>query len=236
LALHCLPRAHILRDPRPEETVTLTGAHVDTPAGSSEATTGSAYSQRLVRLQTRWWKRTLSVQTPYRWNLRRLQLGFSLDLGCGIGRNLANLDGQGVGVDHNADSVRIAVTRGLTAYTPEAFAHSVFAHPGVFDSLLMAHVVEHLTHAGAVNLLHDYLPFVRDGGKVVLIAPQERGFRSDSTHLRFVNFGALEAIAREAGLGVERRYSFPFPRQFGRLFTYNEFVLVATIHRVSELP
>jgi SAM-dependent methyltransferase len=209
---------------------------VDTPAGGSEATTESAYSQRLVRLQTRWWKRALSVQAPYRWNLRRLELGFTLDLGCGIGRNLVNLEGNGVGVDHNEKSIRVAVARGLTAYTPEEFAHSVFVHPGVFDSLLMAHVVEHLTHAGAVKLLHDYLPFVKDGGKVVLITPQERGFRSDSTHLRFVDFEALEAIAREAGLSVERRYSFPFPRQFGRLFTYNEFVLVATVDRASELP
>jgi SAM-dependent methyltransferase len=209
---------------------------VDTPASGSEATTGSAYSKRLVRLQRGWWKRALSVQAPYRLSLRRLKLGFTLDLGSGIGRNLVNLDGNGVGVDHNADSVRVAVTRGLTAYTPEEFAQSVFAHPGVFDSLLMAHVVEHLTHAKAVKLLQDYLPFVKGGGKVVLITPQERGFRSDSTHLRFVDFEALEATAREAGLGAERRYSFPFPRQFGRLFTYNEFVLVATIGRVSELP
>ena len=125
---------------------------MDTPAGGSEATTGSAYSKRLVRLQTRWWKRALSVQAPYRWNLRRLKLGFTLDLGCGIGRNLVNLEGNGVGVDHNADSVRVAVTRGLRR-THRKSSRFCLCAPWVFDSLLMAHVVEHLTHAKSVELL-----------------------------------------------------------------------------------
>ena len=62
---------------------------------------------------------------PYRWNLRRLRLGRVLDVGCGIGRNLQHLDADAVGVDHNQDSVTIARQRGLTAYVPEAFFHSL---------------------------------------------------------------------------------------------------------------
>ena len=38
---------------------------------------------------------------------------------------------------------------------------------------------------------------------------------------------ALETIAARLALDVERRASFPFPRPVGRVFAYNEFVLIA---------
>jgi hypothetical protein len=34
-------------------------------------------------------------------------------------------------------------------------------------------------------------------------------------------------LAQSVGLIVDREYSFPFPRQAGRIFKYNEFVMVA---------
>jgi SAM-dependent methyltransferase len=173
----------------------------------------------------------LAVQAPYRWNLRRLRLGFTLDVGCGIGRNLVNLDGYAVGIDHNPEAIAIAVHRGLTAFTPDEFNRSQFARPETFDSLLAAHVIEHLNRPDALKLLCTYLPYVRSGGTVVLITPQERGFRSDASHVDFVDFSALKAISEELGLAVQRSYSFPFPRVFGRIFTYNEFVLAATTGR-----
>jgi SAM-dependent methyltransferase len=204
---------------------------VQSEAEGRESTNGPEYAERLARLQTTWWKRVLAVQAPYRWNVRRLHLGFTLDIGCGIGRNLVNLDGYAVGVDHNAEAVAIAVNRGFTAFTPDEFNRSQFASPGTFDSLLAAHVIEHLSRADALKLLRTYLPYVRDGGRVVLITPQERGFRSDPSHVEFVDFDTLEAISEELGLAVQRTYSFPFPRAFGKLFTYNEFVLVAQAGR-----
>lgn len=173
------------------------------------------------------WRRWLDVQAPYRWNLRRLDLGFTLDLGCGTGRNLAHLGGNGIGVDPNPHAVALARARGLTALTPDEFAASEHARPERFDALLVAHVLEHLTPRAAHALVARHLPGVRPGGKVVLITPQERGFASDATHVEFVGFEELEALCAGLELEVERRYSFPFPRPFGRLFPYNEFVLVA---------
>ncbi|MGE5361680.1 MAG: hypothetical protein ACM3NQ_21905, partial [Bacteroidales bacterium] len=74
-----------------------------------------AYAQRLVRLQTAGWKRALRVQAPFAWNLRRLRPGFTLDLGCGIGRTLEHLGRFGAGLDINEYCVREARARGLTA-------------------------------------------------------------------------------------------------------------------------
>src|SRR5512139_906426 len=105
------------------------------------ATGGEAYAERLIRLQTAGWKRWLDVQAPFRWNLRRLDPGFTLDIGCGIGRNLQHLRGHGVGVDANEYCVRAARARGLTAFTPDEFRTSgEYNRQGRFDTILLAHV------------------------------------------------------------------------------------------------
>ncbi len=196
-------------------------------AGDGSQTSGSDYAQRLQRLELSRWKRLLDVQRPYRWNLRRLDLGRVLDIGCGIGRNLVNLEGNGVGIDHNADAVAIARQRGLTAYTTAEFATSAAATPAGYDALLLAHVMEHVDADVAEGIVTEYLPFLRPGGRVVFITPQEVGYRSDTTHVRFVDLAVLRRHADSLGLTVDRAYSFPFPRLAGRVFRHNEFVLVA---------
>jgi SAM-dependent methyltransferase len=188
-------------------------------------TTTQAYTRHLAHQPA--WKRWLDVQAPYRWNLRRLELGTTLDLGCGTGRNLAHLGASGVGVDHNPHSVAAARARGLEAFTGEEFARSPHARPGRFDALLVAHVLEHMELEAAIALVGAYLPCVRAGGRVVLITPQEAGFASDPTHVAFTGFAELERVLAAHSLARERRYSFPFPRFVGRVFPHNEFVVVA---------
>ncbi len=189
-----------------------------------DGTRSEEYAARLQRREEARWKRWLDVQAPYRWHLRRLDLGFTLDVGCGIGRNLVAI--EGVGVDHNPITVDLARDRGLAAYTPAEFADSQYAVAGRFDSLLLAHVVEHMTGDEAAALLAGYLQYLRPGGRVVLIAPQEAGFRSDETHVEFMDHSALRALLEQHGLEVIREYSFPFLRPIGRVLRYNEFVSV----------
>jgi 2-polyprenyl-3-methyl-5-hydroxy-6-metoxy-1,4-benzoquinol methylase len=195
----------------------------------SPGTKSSDYTERLTRLEVSGIKRLLPTQAPYRWNLRRLKLGRVLDIGCGIGRNLLNCEPGSVGVDHNEHSVETCRTRGLVAYTPDGLAAAADCGPGSFDSLLCAHVLEHLDEGTGGSLLEQYLPLVKPGGAVVLITPQEAGYRTDATHVRFVGFDELRQHAENAGLGVRRSYSFPFPRMAGKAFPYNEFVLVGTV-------
>jgi 2-polyprenyl-3-methyl-5-hydroxy-6-metoxy-1,4-benzoquinol methylase len=195
--------------------------------GRTADTSSDEYAERLVALQGVWWKRVLNVQAPYRWNLRRMQLGRVLDVGCGIGRNLAALPGGGVGVDHNASCVGVARSLGLIAYVPDEFHRSKHAVRAGYDSLLIAHVLEHLDEGDADALLDEYLPYLRPGGRVAMITPQERGYASDASHVRFVDFAGLRRQASRSGLHEERAYSFPFPRRFGKAFVYNEFCFVA---------
>jgi 2-polyprenyl-3-methyl-5-hydroxy-6-metoxy-1,4-benzoquinol methylase len=187
----------------------------------------SDYAFRLARIEAAPYRKWIDVQAPYRYNLQRLHLGFTLDIGAGIGRNLFHLKKEGVGVDPNQEAVRQMRERGLVAYTPTEFSTSPYAKTGRFDSLLIAHVLEHLSQKDRQSLLGQYLPFLKDGGKVVLITPQEAGYRSDVTHVEFVDAKAAAQLATEAGLQVEKTYSFPFPRWFGSIFRHNEFVVVA---------
>ena len=191
-------------------------------------TSGEDYAQRLRDKQEVWWKKALNVQAPYRWNLRRQGLGRTLDVGCGIGRNLATLDPGSVGVDHNATSVAVAREHGFTALTVEEWETSELRRPASFDGILVAHVIEHMDADSGLALMRDYVPYLRPGGKVFFICPQERGYASDATHVRFTTGDDLADLARDVGLEPDPWFSFPFPRWAGRPFIYNEFCLLAT--------
>lgn len=190
-------------------------------------TASSAYTQRLSQLQSARWKSL--VPNPYRWWLRRLDLGFVLDIGCGLGRSLKYLDGSGVGIDHNEEFVQACLDDGLRAFTPEGFRGSEFDRAGRFDAMIVMHVLEHLQEGQADQMLASYLPLVRPGGRVVLVTPQERGYASDPTHTIFVDGDALVDLCRRHGLDVDRWRSFPFPRWAGKGWIYNEFSVVARV-------
>jgi len=187
-------------------------------------TTDAWYTERLRSGRGSLWRRLLP--DPYRWNLRRLALGRVLDIGCGVGRCLGFLDGHGVGIDHNPTSVAACRQAGFEAYTPEQFSALDL---GQFDSLLLSHVLEHLEAPDGRALIERYLPHLRSGGRIILITPQERGQRSDPTHVRFVDSADGRALLAELGAADIDARSFPLPRIFGRVFTHNETVLIGTL-------
>ncbi len=134
-------------------------------------TSGEDYARRLQGAQEVRWKKALHVQAPYQWNLRRQRLGRTLDVGCGIGRNLGTLGPGSVGVDHNAAAVEVARGRGLVALTVEEWECSDLRRPESFDGMLLAHVIEHVDADAGVALLRDYLPYLRPGGQGLLRLP-----------------------------------------------------------------
>lgn len=200
---------------------------IDNARRAGGATAGRDYAQRMIRKGSACWKNTLHAQALYRWHVRKLCPGRTLDVGCGIGRNLQHLGDRAVGVDHNEACIATARSRGLNALTITAFPQSPEAVPGSYDSLLFAHVLEHMALENAASLVHEYLPYLKPDGTIVIITPQERGFATDATHLTFVDHAVQRRIAQAAGVAMGRQYSFPLPRLVGRVFAYNEFVGIA---------
>jgi SAM-dependent methyltransferase len=150
-----------------------------------------------------------------------------LDIGCGIGRNLLHLNGNGIGVDHNPTSIEVSKKRGLKAYTVDDFLKSTYNKPETFDSILLAHVAEHMTGDDFIKLLKHYIPLLKEDGKIIVITPQEKGFKSDDTHVQFMDFVTIKNLLTQIGFDTIKQYSFPFPRVVGHFFKFNEFVSVA---------
>jgi 2-polyprenyl-3-methyl-5-hydroxy-6-metoxy-1,4-benzoquinol methylase len=198
-------------------------------------TTQSTYTKRLIGSEATSWKTRLNVQRPYYWNILRLKPGKTLDIGCGVGRILKKLPAGSVGVDHNKYSIDYVNSHGLTGFLPDDFLSSKKYKTKKFQSLLLSHVLEHMKVTDAVALLRTYLPYLDNGGKVIIICPQERGYASDSTHVTFMDQATIDDIFRQIGFRTVRAYSFPLPRPLGKVFTYNEFVSVGILAELGTL-
>jgi SAM-dependent methyltransferase len=185
------------------------------------------YTDGLLYRQSAWWKKFFNVQYPYKYNIQSLKPGFVLDIGCGIGRNLLHLNGNGIGIDHNPTSIEVSKSRGLKAYTVDDFLKSTYNKPETFDSILLAHVAEHMTGDDFITLLKQYVHLLKDDGRIIVITPQEKGFKSDDTHVQFMDFVTVKDLLKEIDFNTNRQYSFPFPRVVGYFFKFNEFVSVA---------
>lgn len=193
-------------------------------------TNTAEYADYLVRHQLSW--KSQFFQIPYRLHLKQLRLGRTLEIGCGAGRNLVALNAGSVGIDHNLHLVNACRQQGLMAWTTEQWP-TIFQtdlSSQSFDSILLAHVAEHLSATDFANLIRDYTPYLKPSGRFVVICPQELGYQMDQTHLEFVDFEKIESAFAQStqNYSIERKYSFPFPRWAGKKFPYNEFVVVAS--------
>jgi 2-polyprenyl-3-methyl-5-hydroxy-6-metoxy-1,4-benzoquinol methylase len=189
------------------------------------------YCERLLSTD-KLWKKILNVQYPYRRAIKKMELGNTIDIGCGVGRALGWLNRNSIGVDHNPMSVDICKSRNLKAYTIESFQEATRSNEikeKSFDNLLLAHVLEHLEPKEQIEIIASYIPFLKKNGGVFIITPQEVGYASDDTHVTFTDFAQIREVLNELNLEVKTQKSFPFPRVLGKVFKYNEFHTYAII-------
>lgn len=172
------------------------------------------------------WKQILNVQYPYRRAIQKMELGKSIDIGCGVGRVLAWLTKDSIGVDHNPISIDICLSKNLKAYTSQKFlemAKSNEIEKRSFDNLILTHVLEHLEPYEQIEIISFYLPYLKKNGGLFIITPQEAGYASDDTHVTFTGFERTTEVLNELNFETVSQKSFPFPQGFGKFFKYNEF-------------
>jgi SAM-dependent methyltransferase len=143
-------------------------------------------------------------------------VGPTIDFGCGTGELLAKLPKGSIGLDINKATVAYCQSIGLDVrlYDPIADNYTFNTlERAKYKTCVMSHVLEHLEHPSEV--LKRILSSCDTLGiqRIVLIVPGSKGFRSDPTHMTYVD----DMYLRERSLytvppyrATEKRY-FPFP-------------------------
>lgn len=134
-----------------------------------------------------------------------------LDIGCGRGEFLALLKEAGVpaiGIDLYSSNVEICKSKGLEAYTANAFEYLERQGPGAFDGIFCAQVVEHLPPAQVWSLVRAASAATRINGRIALETPNPEclaifatHFYIDPSHTRPVPPALLAFYLEEAGFG-----------------------------------
>ena len=107
-----------------------------------------------------------------------------LDVGCGYGRNLRALRAAGIaaiGVEINPAIVAANRRDGLDCIGVDEFERA----DGMFEVILMAHVIEHFAPADLLAFIDRYLDRLTVGGRLVIATPlMSKYFYDDFDHVK----------------------------------------------------
>ncbi len=174
------------------------------------------------------------VKGFYLRNLLKDLHGPTIDFGCGAGQLLKRLPAGSVGLEVNLHLIEVLRAQGLAVHRARADLHDFELLPfaaGTFDSLVIAHVLEHIP-AAAETLRTLLAACCRIGiTTVTVVVPGAKGFTCDHTHKTFIDRAWVQDHIPAQAEGFTRsqpRY-FPGPWAWvGRYFTFHEMKIVFT--------
>jgi O-antigen chain-terminating methyltransferase len=194
----------------------------------------------------------LVKQTMYLPRVQLLATGMRLpvvDLGCGRGEWLAQLESVGVsayGVDLSERMVAVAKERGLQAVCGDACSYLLAQEPASLSAITAFQVIEHVPVPELWTLLSAAYRALAPGGLILLETPNPENlqvaaysFRLDPTHLQPLPPPLLDVLVREAGFGaieIERSGAWPewaesspsYPEHLRKLlFCEQDYALIA---------
>ena len=157
-----------------------------------------------------------------------------LDLRCGNGEFLQLLSTRGaigLGLDDDESSLATLGHKGLTAQqgTPLEF---LAVHPGEFDGIFAAHVIEHFDPNRFISLINLAVKALRPRGRLLIVSTNPRNLSAqletawnDLEHVRFYGPDIVRWVARDAGLKVidvgENQRFLTDPRSRGQVGRLN---------------
>ncbi len=120
----------------------------------------------------------------------KLTTGKTIDFGCGIGEMLQRLPAGSIGLEINESTVDHCKQKMLNVqpYNPnkDKYQLSEFK-PGIYDTLLISHVMEHLEQPERVIRSLIKTCNRLDIKKIVIIVPGKNGFSFNNTHRTFID-------------------------------------------------
>ena len=157
-----------------------------------------------------------------------------LDIGCSTGNFAAQDHKNIVGVDIDADAIKIAKKRGLNAFQHDITKKLPFNSNSI-DNVHCRHVLEHMK--GPLFLMKDIFRILKKNGRLVLMTDRMTDrFWDDYTHQKPFTKKSLEQLAYDAGFRKCRVYEFPSRGVFGVGFLYKHKLLSpASAKRIYEL-
>ena len=158
--------------------------------------------------------------------------GPTLDLGCGIGELLEKLPKGSLGTEINQESIAYCRQRDLDVIYYDLLEREIsftFLPRNHYLTCIISHVLEHFS--APQNVLENLFPALAEIGvqKIVVVVPGLRGFKSDPTHKKFVDYAFLyrhNLFHTDFYTVTQNRY-FPLNiSSAGKVFTHNEWIVV----------
>jgi SAM-dependent methyltransferase len=134
-----------------------------------------------------------------------------LDLRCGRGEFLELLSRRGAtGIGLDADESELATLAGKGLVVQQRTPHEYLAqHPGEFDGIFGAHVIEHLDSPQFVSLVQLAVNALKPRGRLVIVSTDPRNLAvqldfawNDLEHVRFYGPDIVRWVAHDAGLRI----------------------------------
>jgi hypothetical protein len=155
--------------------------------------------------------------------------GKTIDFGCGVGELLSLLEPGSIGFEINPCCVDLCKGKGLNVhlYEPakDKYQLQTLSAEDGFKTMIMSHVLEHLEKP--IEVLDGLLSSCErlKIEKVILLIPDLKGFKKDSTHKVFISEANLPRQIGKFRLVFARH--FPFNALFlQKNFTNNELRVV----------
>lgn len=136
--------------------------------------------------------------------------GYVLDVGCGLGSYIGEYPGPHLGIDAHENNVKHCQQKKINAIKADA---SSFVQENTFDTVLLSHILEHLTEPSRA-LENAYLSAKGGGGLIIIVVPCligfMRGFNDLVGHKQFVSEEYVDHyLLGRFGCKKLRSYSFP---------------------------
>lgn len=168
------------------------------------------------------------VKGFYHRNVVRHARGPTIDFGCGAGQMLERLPAGSVGLELNPHLIKALRERHLSVVEARGDLTDFELKPfqeGVFRSLIISHVLEHLPDP-AEALAVMFRACQRLGiTRVIAVVPGEKGYASDRTHKTFIDKAYLDTRLPQVLEGFSRTHLsyYPGPWEWvGRYYVFHE--------------